>query len=281
MIERVALSGCTPYGTVAEVLDLLRAVNFIYGANGVGKTTVSRVIANPAPFPSCTVTWANQHQLETLVYNRDFVRDNFSESGKLKGIFTLGKEDIDVQNQIAQAKADSSAFLAQIAQLRNTLGGDDGNGGKRADLSLVEDGFRDECWKLKTKHASKLKDALRGVLNDKKAFKKRILEECGKTPSRPLVTQAELEEKAASLFGETPTTEPLLSTIDSANFLKWESDPILSRRILGKPDVDIAAIIQKARQQRLGQAGRSVLGEQRRGMSILPTGCFRSAFRQS
>jgi wobble nucleotide-excising tRNase len=245
MIERVALSGCTPYGTVAEVLDLLRAVNFIYGANGVGKTTVSRVIANPAPFPSCTVTWANQHQLETLVYNRDFVRDNFSESGKLKGIFTLGKEDIDVQNQIAQAKADSSAFLAQIAQLRNTLGGDDGNGGKRADLSLVEDGFRDECWKLKTKHASKLKDALRGVLNDKKAFKKRILEECGKTPSRPLVTQAELEEKAASLFGETPTTEPLLSTIDSANFLKWESDPILSRRILGKPDVDIAAIIQK------------------------------------
>jgi len=161
MIERVALSGCTPYGTVAEVLDLLRAVNFIYGSNGVGKTTVSRVIANPAPFPSCTVTWANQHKLETLVYNRDFVRDNFSESGKLKGIFTLGKQDIGVQNQIEQTKADSSAFLAQIAQLRNTLEGDAGNGGKRADLNLVEDGFRDDCWKLKTKHATKLKDVVR------------------------------------------------------------------------------------------------------------------------
>jgi wobble nucleotide-excising tRNase len=54
-----------------------------------------------------------------------------------------------------------------------------------------------------------------------------------------------LEAKAASLYGETPTHEPLLPTLDSADFLKHESDPILSRRILGKTDVNVAAIIQK------------------------------------
>src|SRR6185437_13649107 len=35
------------------------------------------------------------------------------------------------------------------------------------------------------------------------------------------------------------------STPQDSAFLNWESDPILTRRIIGKSDVDIAAIIQK------------------------------------
>jgi wobble nucleotide-excising tRNase len=245
MLERITVAGCSSYGLAPEILDDLRAVNFLYGANGAGKTTISRVIANPAISPDCAVTWTNQHPLQALVYNRDFVRENFSDNTKLKGIFTLGKRDISVQTQIEQAKSDSTGFLAQIAQLRNTLEGADGSGGKRADLALLEDGFRDDCWKLKTKHGVKLKDTLRGVLNDKKAFKQKILAECLKNPSRPLLSQAELESKSESLFGTTPVMEATLPALDGAAFLQWVSDPVLSRRILGKADVDIAAMIQK------------------------------------
>ena len=84
-----------------------------------------------------------------------------------------------------------------------------------------------------------------GFLSDKKAFKERLVKECAKTPTLPLLTQAELESKAASLYGQTPTTEAVFSTPQDSAFLNWESDPILTRRIIGKSDVDIAAIIQK------------------------------------
>lgn len=245
MIERIEVAGCTSYSETAAVMDDLRLVNFVYGANGAGKTTISRLITDTSQFPECKVSWRNGHKLHTLVYNRDFVRDNFSENSKLKGIFTLGKQDIDVQNQIVQAKSESESFLAQIAQLKITLEGAHGDAGKRAELATIEDRFRDECWKLKLKHNAKLKDALRGFLNDKKAFKERLIQECEKTPTRPLLTQAELEEKAASLYGETPTAEALLADLDYAAFLKWEADPVLSRRIIGKVDVDIAALILK------------------------------------
>jgi wobble nucleotide-excising tRNase len=245
MIERIEVAGCTSYSETAAVMDDLRLVNFAYGANGAGKTTISRLIADISPFPKCTVSWRNDHKLYPLVYNRDFVRNNFSENGKLKGIFTLGKQDIDVQNQIAQAKLNSDSFLAQIAQLKITLEGPHGGAGKRAELEATEDRFRDECWKLKLKHNAKLKDALRGFLNDKKAFKDRLIKECEKTPTHPLLTQAELEEKATSLYGETPTAEAILPVLDDAAFLKWEADAVLSRRIIGKSDVDIAALIHK------------------------------------
>ena len=245
MIERIEIAGCPPYGDTVAVMDTLRVVNFIYGANGAGKTTLSRLIADLSPFSKCAVSWRNNHKLQSLVYNRDFVRDNFSENSKLKGIFTLGKQDIGVQNQIAQAKLDSYSFLEQIGQLKTTLEGSHGDAGKRADRAAIEDAFRDECWKLKLTHNAKLKDALRGFLNDKKAFKDRLLKECEKPPLRPLLTRAELEEKAASLYGETPTTVAVLPMLEDAAFLKWEADPVMSRRIIGKSDVDIAALIQK------------------------------------
>jgi AAA15 family ATPase/GTPase len=39
MIDRIEIAGCTSYGDAVEVMDGLRAVNLIYGANGTGKTT--------------------------------------------------------------------------------------------------------------------------------------------------------------------------------------------------------------------------------------------------
>src|SRR5690606_16092843 len=113
MIERITVAGCTSYGASGGELQGLRAVNIVYGANGAGKTTISRVVTSPADFPECKVVWLNHHPLEVFVYNRDFVRENFSETGKLKGIFTLGKQDIGIQEQIAHAKMESGDLLKE------------------------------------------------------------------------------------------------------------------------------------------------------------------------
>lgn len=54
-----------------------------------------------------------------------------------------------------------------------------------------------------------------------------------------------LEKKAESVFGLTPTAEPSVAAVDTALLLAHEVNPILKKRVIGKEDVDIAAMIKK------------------------------------
>ncbi|ACO31572.1 MULTISPECIES: AAA family ATPase [Acidobacterium] len=243
MIDRLEISGCASYGDAIEMMDELREINFVYGPNGAGKTTVSRLIADGSPFSKCAVHWQRGTKLDTFVYNRDFVAKNFNQPGELKGIFTLGQKDIETQNKIAQAKLDSADFTRKIENLTHTLQGDDGTRGKRGELTQLEANFRDACWEVKKRHDTKLQGALTGYRGDKLKFKNRLITECQKKAPAPLPTQSDLEARSASLFETTPTVESLLTTINDAQFLAWESDPILAKRVIGKSDVDIAAMI--------------------------------------
>lgn len=243
MIDKLEISGCASYGDTVEVMDGLREINFVYGPNGAGKTTVSRLIADSSPFSKCAVHWQRGTKLETFVYNRDFVAKNFNQPGDLNGIFTLGQKDIETQNKIVQAKLDSADLTRKIENLTHALQGGDGKGGKRGELAQLEDNFRDAGWEVMKRHEPKLEGPLRGYRADKVKFKNRLVTECQKKAPTPLPIQSDLEARAASLFGATPTTESLLATIDDTQFLAWESDPVLAKRVIGKSDVDIAAMI--------------------------------------
>jgi len=60
-----------------------------------------------------------------------------------------------------------------------------------------------------------------------------------------LQTQANLEKKAESVFGPTPTAEAAVTAVDTAKLIDHETNAILKKRVIGKEDVDIAAMIQK------------------------------------
>ena len=104
MIEKIHIKNVATYGPSPERLDDLAKINFIYGSNGTGKTTISRVIADAASYPHSLVTWRNGVSLETLVYSRDFVEKNFNQPDELKGIFTLGEKNKDTLDKIATAQ---------------------------------------------------------------------------------------------------------------------------------------------------------------------------------
>lgn len=245
MIEKIEIAGCATYGDAIETLAGLKEINFIYGPNGSGKTTISRLIANADHYPASAIHWKRGTKLETLVYNSDFVQENFNQSKDLKGIFTVGQRNIEVQKNIESAKAGLDELTRKSEHLIQNLEGDDGKGGKIGELLVIEEKFEEVCWKLKVIHDEKLQGALSGYRGDKQKFKKRLLEECAKTVTTPIPSQSDLETRAATVFGVEPTTEQALSALNEAEFLVWESNPILRRRVLGKSDVDIAGMIQK------------------------------------
>lgn len=244
MIERIEISNVATYGPTPEVLNCLKEINFVYGSNGTGKTTISRVIADCASHMHCNLVWRGGSPMELLVYNRDFVERNFNQPDELKGIFTLGEKDKATLDKIEVAKGELDEIKKKIVQLKGVLQGENGNGGKRAELAQMEDAFEGKCWDLKLKHDDKLQGAFAGVRGKKIAFKARLLAE-SESNSSATVSLPDLESRASTVFGETPHAVLTLAVPNGADLLAHETNAILKKKVIGKTEVDIAALIEK------------------------------------
>jgi len=93
------------------------------------------------------------------------------------------------------------------------------------------------------KHDSAFALAFQGVRNNAENFKVRVLQEHAGN-SAALVSLADLQEKAKTIFGPSPMLEPRVVLPSFDALLSHESNPILSKRVLGREDVDIAAMIK-------------------------------------
>ncbi|WEL58292.1 AAA family ATPase [Pseudomonas kermanshahensis] len=227
-----------------ELLTELKPVNVIYGANGAGKTTLSRLIANPNISPDCGVSWRNGNPIPTLVYNSDFIADNYSDSKDLKGVFTLGKAE---QAQLDKLEA-LKAGRKRCEQLRDSvsvqLNGVDGRGGKHADLRSLDARFVGHCWEQKTKYDNVFEVAFKGSRNSKDSFRARVLQEHVNNKSA-LVDLEDLEKRATVLYGQTPVALNVVPVLDLSVLTSLASNPILKKKIIGKSDVDVAGLIER------------------------------------
>lgn len=244
MIESIEIAGVATYGEAPQTMPGLSKFNFIYGANGSGKTTISRVVADEAGYASCRVNWKAGTKMQAMVYNRDFVEKNFGPSSDLKGIFTLGEEDADTAAKVVKAKQELDALNTAIEGLNATLQGASESLGKRGELAALEEKFKETCWTQKRKHDSKFATAFEGHRNSAESFKGKVLQEKSANTAS-LVDLLILEEKAKTVFGPTPTAEPLVSLISANDLLEHGANSILKKRVLGKEDVDISAMIQR------------------------------------
>ena len=255
MIKSIQIKNIATYGASPKVLDNLSEINYIYGSNGTGKTTISRVIADDLYCPDCKVTWQPGPQLERLVYNLDFIEKNFNQPAELQGIFTLGEAGTEALNKIKAEKEKLDSVNNSITNLTFALEGEGGNGGKIAELKNLEAEFEDKCWKAKTKHDPKFKVAFAGYRDSKKKFMSQLIVESSNNSSDSLSLDA-LEKKAETVFSRTPEEEKLLSVPNWTNLLSHEKNPILNKKVIGKMDVGIAELIQKLGNSDWVKAGR-------------------------
>lgn len=244
MIESLSIANTATYSQTPQLLDRLARFNFLFGTNGVGKTTITKVIANPGAHRYCTVTWKKGTALESMVYNRDFIEHNFNAAPRLKGIFTLGKQDIVNLEAIEAKKAEHASIIKTIEQLTNTLQGQDQKSGKRGELATLEVQIKGKCWEQKQKHDGDFSEAFTGVRNNSEKFKERVIAELTSN-SAELKSLDYLRDKAKTVFGATPVVEVKVPGLGPANIASNESNPILAKKVIGKADVDIAELIRR------------------------------------
>lgn len=257
MLQRIKIAGEASYSGNGEILDALKPINFIFGTNGAGKTTISRVINDPDAYPSCSMTWSQGRKPVRLVYNSDFVARNFG--AQLPGIFTLGETARETLDQIATAKAKVKELEDDIAQKEGTLGADDSSG-KRGDLKKLRAQFEAECWKIKGKHDAHFKDAFTGFRNAQAKFCDKVLAELASNTSG-LVALDKLKCKAVTLFEEGLERHAAIPTIDVTDLLAAESAPVLAKKVVGKEDVDVAALIRRLGNSDWVRQGLPYLGQ--------------------
>ncbi len=125
-----------------------------------------------------------------------------------------------------------------------TLQGTDGNGGKKSELSQLNETYKNRFWIMKQKHGTALGGGMTGYLNSSVKFMEKVLADAPSNTAT-LLTQTELEEKAKTIFSNTLAVVNTLTEINTTEILQHEKNPILQKRIIGKDDVDIAAMILK------------------------------------
>lgn len=244
MISKIDISNAATFGNVIQVMDGLKKFNYLFGTNGSGKTTISTILADQSKFPGCNVSWESGLALETRVYNRDFVERNFNPQSKLKGVFTLGELEADTLNKIETMKNDINDLIDNIKQLTKTLQGEDGNSGKQGELLQLEDKYKERFWKQKQKYDAQFAGGFEGVRNSKDNFKAKVLAEYS-TNQEVLLPISELEQKSKKVFSSKLTPAQNIIVPQTDKILTHEQNPILTKRVIGKDDVDIAAMIKK------------------------------------
>lgn len=259
MITQISLQNVATFGSEVQTMSDLKKLNFVFGTNGSGKTTISRVLRAPDDYSSCAIVWENEKRIPCKVYNSDFVAENFRDDSDMPGIFTLGKEELETKNRIQQIQDALRKLESTQGEKTVLLKGTDGNGGKAGAFVALEKKYTNKFWEQKQKYdSSPIKFGMEGCLSSKERFRSELLNQFSSNREPPY-TFEELSKRAETAFGDSPQT---LSEISIPNFvplLKLSESTILSKRIVGKEDIDISALIKKLNNSDWVKAGMAYL----------------------
>lgn len=161
-IEKITLNAAT-FSDV-EVIPTL--INFFYGNNGTGKSTIALALSGDGG-----LTWQqgkSSTDYNVLIYNQDFINANFRSYGNLKGVFTVGEQNIEIQNEIA-VKSDRRAELIKITVEKAVA-----KEHKESARNNMLRSFHEDCWN-KTKALREKFDATQSGFKRMAQFADRVL----------------------------------------------------------------------------------------------------------
>lgn len=245
MIESIEIKNCPPYDKWGSELKDCKKINFIYGANGSGKTTISEYLRNYTKnverFNSCKIKFNNNFTTPIYVYNRQFRKLNFIQEEGIPGVFTLGQDLIQDKQEIEKLKADLNDLIEKDEKTKES------RDKKIEEEKEKNENFKENAWEeILKRNEHDFKDAFTGCRSKKIEFidelKRRF-----KSPKGQLYNRDKLLERSSILFKSKPIEVDKLNIISKKSLEDIEKifdDLIWNQIIVGSDDVEISKLIK-------------------------------------
>ncbi len=260
-ISKIVLKNAATFDENGASFENLNSINFIYGANGSGKTTTSSFLKNLAEngdknkFSNSKIEWHNSESLKIEVYNKQFKEGQFRNS-QVKGIFTLGKktnENLEkIESKTKSINEEKEKKIKNKESLKKL----------KKEREEKEKNFTNSCWeKLYKKNEENFKETLEGFKRKEK-FKEKILKEFenDKHNKIEIVRLEELKEKIGIVFSKNQT-ELMSLECNLTDFDSIENHSIWEQKVVGSGDVAIADLIKKLSNEDWVAWGREYIKE--------------------
>ncbi|MCM1232490.1 MAG: AAA family ATPase [Ruminococcus flavefaciens] len=238
MISKISMKNVASYKK-ETILETDKKVNLIYGLNGTGKSTFSGFLysTDDSQYRDCKVEGLSSTD-RVLVYNQQFIMDNFYETENISGIFTLSQEN----KAATQAIDDARRKLTKLSEEKTKIISDKAAYESKHQKQIQD--FQKEVWKIKTEYSGGdrvLEYCLEGMKGNKEILFKYLLE-IPLSEEKIEYTVENLKQEVNELQ-ESGEKEKYIS---KANFGVGyiEESPLLSKIVVGNKNSSVSGLIE-------------------------------------
>lgn len=202
-------------------------VNFFFGNNGSGKSTIARTLKTRDG-----ITWSTGiSDYSVLVYNDEFIAKNLESYDELPGVFTIGEESIENKTKLTEATKLKAEQVEIINDTKTSIEA------KQKALEHETINLEDVLWEKAGKvFKAGFPESLKGFMS-KKTFKERVLNQTINEEQNLDVLKKQYDtsfDSNAKSYGEFKKCNP-----DDLS-----SDDILSQSITSSSNSEFASFIK-------------------------------------
>ncbi len=248
MIKNITIKNVATFNESGICLDNLKRINFIYGCNGSGKTTIANYLNGMSPklYEECSHEWvAGDEHEKILVYNTKFRESTIANAEGIPGVFTLGSASTEVRKKIEELKVNRNDIQKKINDRTN----------KKNELLQTEteqnNELNEKLWSDIYKKYERFGEALIGM-KKKANFADKMKKEYADNLSQSQVsvsfpTDEDMWDKYRVIFSKTDLKVREKIHINNYVDQLYEiiSNQIWETKIIGKQDVAIGDLINK------------------------------------
>jgi len=259
MIRSLEINNIATYNPNVSI-DNLKKINFFFGYNGSGKSTIARYLYDlslettqqDSKFGNCRQDGYDSNNHELLIFNDDFTKRNFIQNNTLKGVFSLNEINDDIDTQIKDIEKSIKDYQTREINKKN-LKININNDRDKNEKELL-----DNCWKARDEFNTFTK---LGIENKtKKNNLSKLKDYINKLEN--IHTLEELSNQYQKLYEKE--LQNLNKNIDIKLYkrtrkLEINLKKLLSEVIVGNDDVDIANLINKLNSKNWIQEGKKYL----------------------